>query len=143
HVGPVHRAQRHSHRFRNRRLRHSALAQQHHLDTLALLGMSFPTQRCFQTSDLAFGAFDHLLLRIRWSERITPQLPNAIPSAVRCLATANPSIQSVMEAVSDAFHLVIPSLPGYGFSAKPTTTGWDPARTVRAWVVLMQRLGYT
>ena len=43
---------------------------------------------------------------------------------------------------SDAFHLVIPSLPGYGFSAKPTTTGWDPARIARAWVVLMKRLGY-
>jgi len=38
---------------------------------------------------------------------------------------------------------VIPSLPGHGFSAKPTTTGWDPARTARAWVVLMHRLGYT
>ena len=37
---------------------------------------------------------------------------------------------------------MIPSLPGYGFSAKPTTTGWDPARTARAWVVLMKRLGY-
>ena len=44
---------------------------------------------------------------------------------------------------SDAFHLVIPSLPGYGFSARPTTTGWDPVRTARAWVVLMKRLGYT
>jgi pimeloyl-ACP methyl ester carboxylesterase len=44
---------------------------------------------------------------------------------------------------SDAFHLVIPSLPGYGFSAKPTATGWDPVRTARAWVVLMKRLGYT
>jgi pimeloyl-ACP methyl ester carboxylesterase len=43
----------------------------------------------------------------------------------------------------DAFHLVIPSLPGYGFSGKPTTTGWDPARTARAWAVLMKRLGYT
>jgi pimeloyl-ACP methyl ester carboxylesterase len=43
----------------------------------------------------------------------------------------------------DAFHLVIPSLPGHGFSAKPTTTGWDPARTARAWVELMKRLGYT
>jgi len=42
----------------------------------------------------------------------------------------------------DAFHLVIPSLPGYGFSGKPTTTGWDPSRTARAWVVLMKRLGY-
>src|SRR4051812_31077972 len=43
----------------------------------------------------------------------------------------------------DAFHLVIPSLPGHGFSAKPTTTGWDPARIARAWAVLMQRLGYS
>jgi pimeloyl-ACP methyl ester carboxylesterase len=43
---------------------------------------------------------------------------------------------------SDAFHLVIPSLPGYGFSGKPTGTGWGPERTARAWVTLMQRLGY-
>jgi pimeloyl-ACP methyl ester carboxylesterase len=46
-------------------------------------------------------------------------------------------------SASDAFHLVIPSMPGYGFSAKPTMTGWDPARIARAWVVLMKRLGYT
>src|SRR6202011_3712421 len=45
-------------------------------------------------------------------------------------------------SASDAFHLVIPSLPGYGFSGKPTTTGWGPERTARAWVVLMKRLGY-
>jgi pimeloyl-ACP methyl ester carboxylesterase len=44
---------------------------------------------------------------------------------------------------ADAFHLVIPSLPGYGFSGKPTTTGWGPDRIARAWVVLMKRLGYT
>ena len=44
---------------------------------------------------------------------------------------------------ADAFHLVIPSLPGYGLSAKPATTGWDPVRTARAWVELMKRLGYT
>lgn len=46
-------------------------------------------------------------------------------------------------SASDAFDVVIPSLPGYGFSGKPTATGWDPARIARAWVVLMQRLGYT
>ena len=45
-------------------------------------------------------------------------------------------------SASDAFHLIIPSLPGYGFSGKPTTTGWGPERTARAWVVLMKRLGY-
>ena len=44
---------------------------------------------------------------------------------------------------ADAFHLVIPSMPGYGFSGKPTTTGWDPARIARAWVALMKRLGYS
>jgi pimeloyl-ACP methyl ester carboxylesterase len=44
---------------------------------------------------------------------------------------------------SDAFHLVIPSMPGYGYSGRPTTTGWDPAHIARAWTVLMKRLGYT
>jgi len=46
-------------------------------------------------------------------------------------------------SASDAFHLVIPSLPGYGFSGKPTSTGWDPDHITRAWFVLMKRLGYT
>jgi pimeloyl-ACP methyl ester carboxylesterase len=44
---------------------------------------------------------------------------------------------------ADAFDVVIPSLPGHGFSGKPTSTGWDPIRIARAWAVLMQRLGYT
>lgn len=43
----------------------------------------------------------------------------------------------------DAFHVVIPSIPGYGFSAKPTSAGWDPPRIASAWTVLMKRLGYT
>src|SRR5437016_7210445 len=43
----------------------------------------------------------------------------------------------------DAFDVVIPSMPGYGFSGKPTTTGWDPQHIARAWIVLMKRLGYT
>ena len=47
------------------------------------------------------------------------------------------------KSASDAFDVVIPSMPGYGFSGKPTTTGWDPAHIARAWVVLMKRLGYT
>lgn len=45
-------------------------------------------------------------------------------------------------SAEDAFHLVIPSLPGHGFSGKPTATGWDPVRIARAWIVLMERLGY-
>ncbi|MGC1302654.1 MAG: epoxide hydrolase [Caulobacteraceae bacterium] len=46
-------------------------------------------------------------------------------------------------SAADAFDVVIPSLPGYGFSGKPAATGWDPIRIARAWIVLMQRLGYT
>jgi pimeloyl-ACP methyl ester carboxylesterase len=46
-------------------------------------------------------------------------------------------------SASDAFHIVIPEMPGYGFSGKPTTIGWDPVRIARAWVELMKRLGYT
>ena len=46
-------------------------------------------------------------------------------------------------SAEDAFDVVIPSMPGYGFSGKPTTTGWDQARIARAWAVLMKRLGYT
>ncbi|MFL6374108.1 MAG: epoxide hydrolase family protein [Pyrinomonadaceae bacterium] len=44
--------------------------------------------------------------------------------------------------VEDSFDVVIPSLPGYGFSGKPTELGWDPIRVARAWIVLMDRLGY-
>jgi len=46
-------------------------------------------------------------------------------------------------SAADAFHLVIPSMPGYGFSGKPTTTGWDPDHIARAWAQLMKRLGYS
>jgi pimeloyl-ACP methyl ester carboxylesterase len=46
-------------------------------------------------------------------------------------------------SAADAFDVVIPSMPGYGFSGKPTTTGWGPERMARAWDVLMKRLGYT
>src|SRR5690349_12189445 len=45
-------------------------------------------------------------------------------------------------SAADAYDVVIPSLPGFGFSGKPTTTGWDPPRIARAWVALMKRLGY-
>ena len=46
-------------------------------------------------------------------------------------------------SADDAFHLVLPSLPGYGLSSEPDELGWDAARTGRAWAVLMRRLGYT
>jgi len=46
-------------------------------------------------------------------------------------------------SAADAFHLVIPSMPGYGYSGKPATTGWGPDRIASAWTTLMKRLGYT
>jgi len=46
-------------------------------------------------------------------------------------------------SASEAFHVVIPSMPGYGFSGRPTSTGWGPERMAKAWAVLMTRLGYT
>jgi pimeloyl-ACP methyl ester carboxylesterase len=46
-------------------------------------------------------------------------------------------------SAEDAFHLVLPSIPGYGFSGEPAEIGWDPARTAQAWAELMNRLGYT
>src|SRR5688500_13003312 len=54
---------------------------------------------------------------------------------------ANPTAHGGTAA--DAFHVVIPSMPGYGFSGKPTSTGWGPERMGRAWAELMKRLGYT
>src|SRR5262249_2286564 len=45
-------------------------------------------------------------------------------------------------SASDAFDLVIPSIPGYGYSPEPTAVGWDPVRIAKAWIVLMKRLGY-
>jgi pimeloyl-ACP methyl ester carboxylesterase len=46
-------------------------------------------------------------------------------------------------SAEDAFHVVVPSIPGYGFSGRPAETGWDPAHIARAWVTLMKRLGYS
>jgi pimeloyl-ACP methyl ester carboxylesterase len=66
-------------------------------------------------------------------------------SVIELLKIINPLTNPAAHGgnASDAFDLVIPSLPGYGFSGKPTTTGWGPPRIARAWTVLMKRLGYT
>jgi pimeloyl-ACP methyl ester carboxylesterase len=80
--------------------------------------------------------------------------PNALPviithgwpgSIVEQLKVIEPLTNPTAHGGSaeDAFDVVIPSLPGYGFSGKPTAPGWDPPRIARAWEVLMSRLGYT
>jgi pimeloyl-ACP methyl ester carboxylesterase len=73
---------------------------------------------------------------------VTHGWPGSIIEQLKILEPlTNPTAHGA--SASDAFHVVVPSLPGHGFSAKPTTTGWDPVRIARAWVVLMKRLGYT
>src|SRR5580704_9426225 len=76
HVGAVHGAQRNSHRRRDRRLRHPALAQQYHLDALTLCRWDFPPQRRLQFPYLAFAAFDHRFPRISGQSE-SHRLPNA------------------------------------------------------------------
>src|SRR6267142_229942 len=85
---------------------------------------------------------------------VRSKLPNALPvivthgwpgSIIEQLKIVDPLTNPTAHggSASDAFDVVIPSLPGYGFSGKPTTTGWDPIRIARTWIVLMKRLGYT
>jgi pimeloyl-ACP methyl ester carboxylesterase len=65
-------------------------------------------------------------------------------SVIELLEVAGPLTDPAAHGGSaqDAFHLVIPSLPGYGFSAEPAETGWEPGRIAQAWAELMSRLGY-
>jgi pimeloyl-ACP methyl ester carboxylesterase len=73
---------------------------------------------------------------------VTHGWPGSIVEQLKIIdPLTNPTANGASAA--DAFHVVIPSLPGYGFSGKPTAPGWNPARIARAWVVLMKRLGYT
>jgi len=73
---------------------------------------------------------------------ITHGWPGSIIEQLKVIdPLTNPTAHGGIAA--DAFDVVIPSLPGHGFSAKPTATGWDPQRVARAWGVLMTRLGYT
>jgi pimeloyl-ACP methyl ester carboxylesterase len=80
--------------------------------------------------------------------------PNALPvivthgwpgSIIEQLKIIEPLTNPVANGgdAADAFDVVIPSLPGHGFSGKPSVTGWDPIRIAHAWIALMQRLGYT
>jgi len=73
---------------------------------------------------------------------ITHGWPGSIIEQLKIIAPLTDPVAHGGKA-EDAFDVVIPSMPGYGFSGKPTTTGWDPAHVARAWVVLMKRLGYT
>jgi pimeloyl-ACP methyl ester carboxylesterase len=82
------------------------------------------------------SAHDHALPLI-----VTHGWPGSVIEQLKIIdPLTNPTAHGA--SASDAFHLVIPSMPGYGFSGKPTAPGWGPERIARAWVVLMKRLGY-
>lgn len=73
---------------------------------------------------------------------ITHGWPGSIVEQLKIVASlTDPTAHGGTEA--DAFHVVIPSMPGYGFSARPTEAGWNPPRIVNAWLALMKRLGYS
>lgn len=73
---------------------------------------------------------------------ITHGWPGSIVEQLKVIdPLANPTAHG--GTAEDAFDVIIPSIPGYGFSGKPTTTGWDPVRIARTWITLMKRLGYT
>jgi pimeloyl-ACP methyl ester carboxylesterase len=85
---------------------------------------------------------------------VKSQHENALPlimthgwpgSVIELLDTVGPLTEPIAHGgrAEDAFDLVLPSLPGYGFSGEPTELGWDASRTARAWAELMHRLGYT
>src|ERR687894_581921 len=84
---------------------------------------------------------------------VRSQHPNALPlivthgwpgSIIEQLKIVDPLVNPTAHggSAADAFHVVIPSMPGYGFSGKPADTGWGPERMASAWAELMQRLGY-
>jgi len=74
---------------------------------------------------------------------VTHGWPGSIIEQLKIIAPLTDPTAYYGGTANDAFDVVIPSLPGYGFSGKPTATGWDPDRIARAWIVLMKRLGYT
>src|SRR5437762_738714 len=108
------------------------------------------TLESVQRTAAAVGALGLLLLATptyAQTASTSAKEPTAMPRAtgedvsVRPFRFTDPTAHG--GKAEDAFDVVIPSMPGYGFSGRPTTTGWDPAHIARAWVVLMKRLGYT
>jgi pimeloyl-ACP methyl ester carboxylesterase len=128
------------------------------LATIQALARYWGTEYDWRTCEAKLQALPHFMTEIDGLDihfiHVRSQHETALPlivthgwpgSVIEQLKIIDPLTNPTAHGASaaDAFHLVIPSMPGYGFSAKPTSTGWDPTRIARAWVVLMQRLGYT
>ncbi len=137
--------------------RETAPVQGVHLDTIKALARYWATDYDWRTFEKRFAALPHFVTRIDGVDihfiHVRSGHEDALPlivthgwpgSTIEQLKIIDPLTDPTSHGAgaADAFHLVIPSLPGHGFSAKPTETGWDPVRVARAWVELMKRLGY-
>ena len=127
------------------------------LETIQALARYWATEYDWRRFEARFAALPHFITEIDGVDihfiHVRSQHEDALPlivthgwpgSTVEQLKLIEPLTDPTAHGASaaDAFDLVIPSLPGHGFSGKPTETGWDPIRIAKAWVVLMERLGY-
>jgi pimeloyl-ACP methyl ester carboxylesterase len=128
------------------------------LATMQKLANYWATEYDWRKTEKKLNALPHFITTIDGLDihfiHVRSKHPNALPlivthgwpgSFMEMLKIIGPLTDPTAHGgkAEDAFDLVIPSLPGYGFSEQPTTTGWDPQRIARAWNVLMKRLGYT
>jgi pimeloyl-ACP methyl ester carboxylesterase len=127
------------------------------LNTIQALARYWALDYDWRTFEKRFAALPHFVTRIDGVDihfiHVRSMHEDALPlivthgwpgSTIEQLKIIDPLTHPTSHGASaaDAFHLVIPSLPGHGFSGKPTETGWDPVRIARAWVKLRNRLGY-
>jgi pimeloyl-ACP methyl ester carboxylesterase len=128
------------------------------LATMEKLGRYWATDYDWRKVETKLNSYPQFITNIDGLDihfiQVRSKQPNALPviithgwpgSIIEQLKIIDPLTNPTAHGgnASDAFDVVIPSLPGYGFSGKPATTGWDPQRIARAWTVLMKRLGYT
>jgi pimeloyl-ACP methyl ester carboxylesterase len=127
------------------------------LETIQALATYWATDYDWRAFEARFAALPHFVTEIDGVDihfiHVRSRYPDALPlivthgwpgSTVEQLKIIGPLTDptSYGAPADDAFDLVIPSLPGHGFSGKPTVTGWDPIQIAKAWAVLMKRLGY-
>jgi pimeloyl-ACP methyl ester carboxylesterase len=128
------------------------------LATMRELARYWSTEHDWRKAEARLNAYPQFVTKIDGVDihfiHVKSRHPNAMPlimthgwpgSVIELLDTVGPLTDPTSHGgtAGDAFHLVLPSLPGYGFSGEPTDLGWDSGRIARAWATLMERLGYT
>jgi pimeloyl-ACP methyl ester carboxylesterase len=128
------------------------------LETLKALSRYWATEYDWRKAEAKLNALPQFMTEIDGVEihfiHVRSQHVDALPlivthgwpgSVIELLETVGPLTDPTAHGgrAEDAFHLVLPSLPGYGFSGEPNEVGWDAGRTAQAWAELMQRIGYT